>query len=249
MPDQELNDDEAPETPRVEDLEDLDELFEEPMYAIVSRVRSIQTRTQRAISPTRHRFTQYILGGTQRLIRRRSVQVPESRLLEHLDELKEKTRLGILEVQTLDGRTVNLDTFEATPPHVPAPEPHPPLDSAANDEPAGIPLPTMPGGSWQGDPAAARAAMEAAQSKASQASNEDALVTELMLRTKRELEAEAEKVGLEVRGNKIEVAQALAAFISSKQEKVENVPAAKPEGMVKEGGEQGEQGEQEKNDG
>jgi hypothetical protein len=142
-------------------------------YRVFSMVRRVQTRTARATSPTRHRFKQYLFQGTdshtRRLVRSRPIEISAEDLEKNLAELREKWKGGILEVRTMDGRVLNLEDFSVGPSRLPAPLPHPPLDSANNDTPAGYPLPGQPGGVSQMDPAADRIARELAEKKAKEA--------------------------------------------------------------------------------
>lgn len=142
-------------------------------YRVYSMVRRVQTRTARATSPTRHRFKQYLFNGTssttRRLVRNRPVEISSEELEQNLDELRAKWEVGMLEVRTMDGRVLNLNDFSVGPSRAPAPLPHPPLDSANNDTPAGYPLPGQPGGVSVMDPAADRAARELAEKKAKEA--------------------------------------------------------------------------------
>lgn len=66
--------------------------------------------------------------------------------MRDLEDLKKKAKMGVLEVRTSDGRLVDLSTMTAAPAPAVAPLPNPPLDSAANDIPAGQATPQFPGG-------------------------------------------------------------------------------------------------------
>lgn len=115
-------------------------------YAVHSTVRGRHNRTLRAQSPVHHTLTQHLAGGDYRLVRGRPVQLTEEKFQLLLPELREKAAAGILEVKTLDGRLVDLTTLETSTLPAPVPAPHPPLDSIANDKPAGNPMPQFPGG-------------------------------------------------------------------------------------------------------
>lgn len=115
-------------------------------FIIHSIVRSRMNRTQRAMAAEHGGLSQYILGASRRLVRGVPIEVIESEVVKHLPELKQKWRSGILEVRTPDGAVVNLETMEAATPPPPAPLPHPPLDSAANDTPSGWDMPQVAGG-------------------------------------------------------------------------------------------------------
>lgn len=116
------------------------------MYTIHSTVRGRHNRTQRAMSPTHLRFQQRIGAEQSRLLRGRPLHITEDKLLRDLEELKTKQRQGILEVRTADGRRFDLETLRPAPLAAPTPLPNPPLDSAANDKPAGQPIPSFEGG-------------------------------------------------------------------------------------------------------
>ena len=118
------------------------------LYHLVSTARSVRTRTVRANNPTHSGLKQFI-AGTYRLIRNRPLVFTEEMLRKHLDEIKQKNAIGMLEVRTPDGRLVHLDTLE---PMSATPSPPKPVfrqDSIANDDawgekvegvPAGVPL-------------------------------------------------------------------------------------------------------------
>lgn len=133
------------------------------LLQVRSEVRRQNTRLQRMRSPTRHRFKQYLFSDpSKRLIRRRPIVITAQAVVGNLDELITKERLGILGVFTPDGRRVNLKALKdhsgdvLGPRTAPVPLPHPPLDSAANDIPAGEAMPSYVDGTFLGDPAADR---------------------------------------------------------------------------------------------
>lgn len=68
-------------------------------YYVVSAVRSVHTRLARAQAPERHRFKQFILGGTVRLVRNRPVPITEEMLEKHSEELRQKNVSGALIVR------------------------------------------------------------------------------------------------------------------------------------------------------
>lgn len=125
-----------------------------------SQVRRQATRMQRARSATRHRFKQYIGGDPSlRLVRNRQITLPTERVLTLIDELITRQRDGMISVHMIDGRPVDLLELKAGVLSVgrvplPAPQPNPPLDSIANDDPAGNPYPQYIEGSYPGDPEA-----------------------------------------------------------------------------------------------
>jgi len=130
------------------------------VLVVRSQVRRVATRTTRARSPSRHRFKQFLFGDpSYRLVRNGERQVTSVKVLANLNELIDKETAGLLSVHFIDGRRLNLEFLkgglvEVEAPGLPAPLPNPPLDSAANDAPAGIPMTTFIDGTFPGDPAA-----------------------------------------------------------------------------------------------
>lgn len=120
------------------------------MYGVYNTVRGRQNRSQRAAAPIHHRLKQVVGVEQSRVVRGRPLIITEDRLLRDIDELKMKSRLGVLEVRTLDGRKFDLETLTAVSAGPSAPLPNPPLDSISNDLPAGIPMATLPGGKTPG---------------------------------------------------------------------------------------------------
>lgn len=117
------------------------------MYAVHSTVRARHTRTLRASSgmTNRHRFKQHIMSDQRRLIRNRPILITEEQLQAHLDEFKKKQAVGILEVRTMDGRILNLDTMQPSMALPAPPLPHPLPDSADRDLKVGYTLPKHEG--------------------------------------------------------------------------------------------------------
>lgn len=140
-----------------------------------SQVRAPGNRTLRARQPTRHRFKQYLFADpSKRLVRKRPLRVSASAVRANLDELIEKEAAGILSVHAPNGARINLAALKAgqvvmaqLPP--PAPLPNKPLDSAANDTPAGEAMPQFLGGTFAGDPIAAQTAATLASEKQEEA--------------------------------------------------------------------------------
>jgi len=116
-------------------------------FAVHSMVRSRFNRTQRAQAPQHARFKQHVGSEQRRLLRNRPMLITEEVLKRDRDELLEMQKTGILEVRTLDGRLLDLETLQIGP-AAPAENPRssPVLDSVANDIPTGIPFPKIPGG-------------------------------------------------------------------------------------------------------
>lgn len=117
----------------------------EKLYHLMNTCRSVQTRVVRANNPTHSGLKQFI-GGTHRLIRQRPLVFSEELLLQHLDEIRKKHAIGMLEVRTPDGRLVDLETLEPGPSEPTPLKPAPLQDSIANDEPWGERMETVPGG-------------------------------------------------------------------------------------------------------
>lgn len=144
------------------------------VLVVRSQVRRIATRTTRARSPSRHRFKQFLFGDpSYRLVRNGERQVATSKILANLNELIDKETLGLLSVHFIDGRRLNLEFLkgglvEVEAPPLPALPPNPPLDSAANDDPSGIPMTTFIDGTFPGDPAAATTIEQMLKDKAAE---------------------------------------------------------------------------------
>lgn len=125
-----------------------------------SQVRAQSNRTQRARHPTRHRFKQYLFADpSKRLVRKRPLRVSAELVRANIDELIEKERIGILSVHAPNGARIDLAALKAgrvvMAAVAPTPAlPNPPLDSAANDTPAGENMQQYLGGTFVNDPAA-----------------------------------------------------------------------------------------------
>lgn len=106
------------------------------LYKIHSLVRDVSTRLHRATSPTRHRFTMLLGGGLIRVTRKRPATVTKATVLRLQPELIAKEERGMLMLTDMVGRRVDITSLEVTgilPPEPAAP--HPPLDTAATDNP------------------------------------------------------------------------------------------------------------------
>jgi len=127
-----------------------------------SAVRNPQTRIARKLRPGRKAFKQHIfMDSTKRLVRGRPVAITSAELAARFDVFCEAERVGTIEVRTLDGRRLDLQSLRSGSVCLAAPAasitiPNTRLDSAANDEPAGIPLSQYSEGTFVGDPAAER---------------------------------------------------------------------------------------------
>jgi len=144
------------------------------VLVVRSQVRRGGTRTTRARAPSRHRFKQFLFGDpSYRLVRNGERQVSSEKVLANLNELIDKEAQGILSLHFIDGRRLNLELLkgglvEVSVPALPAPLPNPPLDSAANDDPSGNPMPTFIDGTYPGDPVAAATLEQMLKDKAAE---------------------------------------------------------------------------------
>lgn len=146
---------------------------------VKSQVRAQDNRSQRAQHPTRHRFKQYLFADpSKRLVRKRPLRVAASDVRANLDELIEKERIGILSVHAPNGARIDLAALKAgrvvmsAVPLAP-PLPNPPLDSAANDTPAGENMQQYLGGTFINDPAADDVIEEMTAEKEAEAAKKD----------------------------------------------------------------------------
>lgn len=137
------------------DMEDEPEKKGEEHFKIVNTVRSRHNRVQRMQHPVHARLKQHI-GGEHRVLRGRPLVLSASTIEKHIEDIGEKARMGLIEVQTMDGRTLDPESLRKRPPRsADAPPPLPPPavphklpDSAARDKNIGIGenIPQMPGG-------------------------------------------------------------------------------------------------------
>lgn len=127
-----------------------------------SQVRKQSSRLIRKQQPGRQRFKQFLFSDpSKRLLRARPVRITSTDLVTYFDELYAKERAGILAVHTVDGRRLDLSSLRegilSMKGRAPAVSiPTPPLDSIANDTPAGNEMPQYMDGTFVGDPAAER---------------------------------------------------------------------------------------------
>jgi hypothetical protein len=130
-------------------------------FQVLNTSRSRFNRLQRFQAPKHGGLKQFIGGGEHRIIRGSPLVISETTLMKHLVELRDKAEQGLLEVRTVDGRLVDLESFTAQPPLAPVPVPNRPLDSAARDKnqgvgefvpqfPGGVPIGAVPGGDAPG---------------------------------------------------------------------------------------------------
>lgn len=104
-------------------------------YQLCSVVRSRHNRTQRAALPVKPRRKQYVGDGMIRLAHGRPTVITQDQLVKNLAEIKAKVAGHILEVRTMDGRLLDLET--GTPVEAAAVENTRPQfqpDSVANDK-------------------------------------------------------------------------------------------------------------------
>ena len=117
----------------------------QPQYAIHSVVRSVKFRMHRAQLPAHLRKKHYIGTEQARLLPGRTLVVTEELLLKNLAELREKAAHHILEVRTMDGRVIDLETLVVGPAAPAVVQPHPRLDSVAYDKQVGMYIPPYVG--------------------------------------------------------------------------------------------------------
>jgi hypothetical protein len=104
------------------------------IYKVHCTVRKVHTRNQRMRASGPQRFVQRLLGGAIVVRRARSATITERQLLDNLGELKQAYEEGRIEIRTVTGSLVDLDTLKAAPLPPVVPQPHPPLDSVARDK-------------------------------------------------------------------------------------------------------------------
>ena len=107
------------------------------VYVIHSGVRKRHTRGLRMAraAGTRPKFVQKLGGGDIVVRRSRPVAVAESVLNTHLEEIKIKQSMGLVEVRTMSGELVDLNTMKTAAPKVAPPKPKPSDKSVAADKP------------------------------------------------------------------------------------------------------------------
>lgn len=110
-------------------------LSAEENFLLVNTTRARHTLAQRRSRPGRVRGKHYVGDNSLRLVRQRPLMVTGDWVTRHLEELREKAAWGVLEVRTLDGRALDLESLSvgALPPDAPMPNFLP--DSAENDKP------------------------------------------------------------------------------------------------------------------
>jgi len=122
-------------------------LFRSPLvfYTLHNVSRHVSFRSSRASAASHMRKKHYVGDTQMRLVPARPLRVSEDVIKRNIVELRQKAAQHILEVRTLDGRLVDLETMEAAP-AAPMPLlPHPKLDSVADDKQVGQYIPPYVG--------------------------------------------------------------------------------------------------------
>lgn len=123
-----------------QDVESVEETSPPPgvKYYIHNTSRSRHNRAQRYASASHRGLKQHLGGGTHRIVRARPLSLTEAQFTQHLAEIKERVKAGLLEVRLVDGSKVDVDSLEVTPALPSPPLPNFPIDSVANDANKGI---------------------------------------------------------------------------------------------------------------
>lgn len=111
------------------------------MYKVHNVAHGRHNRSQRAALPANPRMKQFIGNTQMRVLPGRPVHLSQEQFEACLPELRDKVAACILEVRTLDGRVVNLDTLTAEAARVSPPLAKKRLDSVEYDKPAGVYIP------------------------------------------------------------------------------------------------------------
>lgn len=124
-------------------------------YLLKNVTRGRTNRTARAaFAVGRVPFVQRFAGGTILVRRARPARISEAALKANFAEIKRAVDQHKIEVTTLNGRLMNLNTWEVAPAPAVQPLPNPPLDSAKNDknENIGYDVPPTPEGTTMNAP-------------------------------------------------------------------------------------------------
>jgi hypothetical protein len=105
-----------------------------PNYTLHVISRSIHNRTARAALPAPPRKKHHIGTDQLRVVAGRSVVVNEDFLMRNLADIKAKAAGHVLEVRTMDGRKVDLETLQEAPVPAVPPLPKTKLDSIEDDK-------------------------------------------------------------------------------------------------------------------
>ena len=106
-------------------------------FMLHSTTRGPANRTARAALPGRLRKKNFIGTDQLRLIHGKPVMITKEVLIRNFEEIKAKAAGQILEVRTMDGRVLDLNTMETPPLPATTPAPDFPLDSINRDTPWG----------------------------------------------------------------------------------------------------------------
>lgn len=125
------------------------------MLLIHNMTRHVRTRGHRQAAPVHHRRTLRILDTQRRLVLGRPLAISEEDVQRNLQHLRDLEASGHIEIRSVEGARLRLDTLEFEAPPTMPPVPNVLLDSANNDPPKGKelhaidnsePLPTDPSG-------------------------------------------------------------------------------------------------------
>jgi hypothetical protein len=114
-------------------------------YKVINVAHGRHNRGARSALPANPRMKQHVGATQMRVLPGRPVFISQEQFDECLSELRDKAAAHIFEVRTLDDRIVNLSTLEVAAPKVTPPLVNKPLDSVANDKPAGRLIPPQLG--------------------------------------------------------------------------------------------------------
>ena len=114
-------------------------------YKVHNVAHGRHNRSQRAALPANPHMKQFIGNTQMRVLPGRPVHLSQEQFEAFLPELRDKAAACILEVRTLDGRVMNLETLEAEVARVSPPLLKKRLDSVEHDKPSGIHIPPYVG--------------------------------------------------------------------------------------------------------
>jgi hypothetical protein len=114
-------------------------------YKVINVAHGRHNRGARSALPANPRMKQHIGSTQMRVLPGRPVFISQEQFDACLPELRDKAAANIFEVRTLDDRIVDLSTLDVAAPQVVPPLVNKPLDSLANDKPAGRLLPPQMG--------------------------------------------------------------------------------------------------------
>lgn len=112
------------------------------IYRIRSSVRDVQTRNIRqSARGARPGLIQRLAGGAIIVRRGRTATITAAQLTAFFTEIKRAWKEGRIEVTTVTGQVIDLDTMAVAPLDVSKPLPIEPDRTAAADKPQGLPIP------------------------------------------------------------------------------------------------------------